>query len=664
MLRAALCGIALAAYSNSFGTGFVFDSVSVVLKDPRIRTASLENLGLILSKHYFWPHHAGEGLYRPVTTASLLLNYAILGNGENPIGYHWVNLLIHMINVWLVFALAARLFGRDRPAFLAAALWAVHPINTEAVTNIVYRTDLLAAMAVLSGLLLYARSLDTGADNRYRGALALFAVAAAGMFSKESGVAIAGMLPLWDISFGTGDWRTGLRRRLPAYAAVAAALGLLWWGRHMVFRRLPWGEIPFVDNPMAWADFWPAKLTAIKVIGLELRLLLWPGPLACDRSYNEIPLAGWTDLGAWLALLVVAAILTVAVARRRDDRLIFFAAGFFGIALAPVANLFITIGTVIGERVLYLPSAAFAIALVALAYRAGRPRFVEASLAMLVLVYGCRTWIRNPQWTSELTLASVDVRTVPESFRIHEMLAHALSVENAKANIDEVIRHQEIAWRILRPVPASLGYQQAPANLGGYYIAKGDMMGGAATSGGRAWYEKAVAVLSEGEAMSRAVERHYDDEQRAHGKPLENRAAMPNLYLNLGAAYAELGRNADAIRAFRYGRNVEPKVVEVYDGLAGAYLADGKPEWAAISMVEKAQVDGAQAATLSGLRTIYARIPEGACAVKEGGLNLECPRMRADLCAAWVDLAQAFAEARQPAASEGFRQRAAAFGCR
>ena len=225
MMRAALCGIVLAAYSNSFGTGFVFDSAPIVLKDPRIRTVSAENLGLIFSRDYFWPHASGVGVYRPVTTLSLLLNYAVLGNGANPSGYHWVNLLLHVINVWLVFALAARLFGRDRPALLAAALWAVHPIDTEAVTNVVNRTDLLAAMAVLSGLLLYARSLDAGKGVRYRSALALFAVAAAGMFSKESGVAIAGMLPLWDISFGTGDWRTEARRRLPAYACGGRGAG-------------------------------------------------------------------------------------------------------------------------------------------------------------------------------------------------------------------------------------------------------------------------------------------------------------------------------------------------------------------------------------------------------------------------------------------------------
>jgi len=668
MLRVALGAIALVAYSNSFGTGFVFDSAAIVLKDPRIRSASVENLGLIFSRDYFWPSQSGVGTYRPVTTASLLLNYAILGNGENPAGYHWVNLLLHAINVWLVFALAARLLGRDRPAFFAAALWAVHPIGTEAVTNVVNRTDLLAGMAVLGGLLLYVRSMEGGGRSHYGSAAALFAIAAAGVFSKESAVALAGMLPLWDIGFGSGGWRAGMARRVPFYAAVGAAVGLLGLVRHWVFRGLPWGEIPFIDNPIAWADFWTARLTAIKVIGLDLWLLLWPDRLACDRSYNQIPVAGWADAGAWLALVVMAAILVAVVARRRGDRLMFWAAGFFGIALAPVCNLFMPIGTMIGERFLYLPSAGFAIALVALAYRAGRGRLVEASLAVLILVYGCRTWVRNAQWTSELTLARADVHTAPGSFRVHEMLAHALYEENPRANIDETIRQQETAWRILRPVPAIRGYQQAPANLGGYYIAKGDMLGGPATSDGRAWYGKAVDVLREGEAISRVVERHADEVQRSHGKPLVSRAAMPNLFLNLGAAYAELGRNGEAIEAFRYARNLDPNGIAVYGGLAGAYLAEGDLNGAVLAMTEKTQIDSAQPATLSALRALYARIPDGACAVTEAGgalrLNPQCPRLRSDLCASWRELSRAFAEARQPERSRQFQQTAAAFGCR
>jgi hypothetical protein len=139
--------------------GFAQDSPVIVLKDPRIRKAAAENLRLILCHEYWWPT-LFAGLYRPVATASLLLNYAILGNGENAAGYHCVNFFLHLGNVWLVYALSRRLLKSMWPAFFAAALWAVHPIGTESVTNIVGRADELAAMAVLGGLLLYVRSTE------------------------------------------------------------------------------------------------------------------------------------------------------------------------------------------------------------------------------------------------------------------------------------------------------------------------------------------------------------------------------------------------------------------------------------------------------------------------------------------------------------------------
>ena len=92
-------------------------------------------------------------LYRPVTTFSYLLNYSVFGNADRPAGYHVVNWLLHTANVWLVFGLAVRIGRRFWPAAFAAALWAVHPLGTEAVTNIVGRADLLAAFGVLLSFL-------------------------------------------------------------------------------------------------------------------------------------------------------------------------------------------------------------------------------------------------------------------------------------------------------------------------------------------------------------------------------------------------------------------------------------------------------------------------------------------------------------------------------
>ena len=84
-MAAALCAITLAAYANSCGMGLALDAPLVILKDTRIRMASAENLGLILHQDYWWPSFM-SGLYRPATTASFLLNYAIFGNGENATG--------------------------------------------------------------------------------------------------------------------------------------------------------------------------------------------------------------------------------------------------------------------------------------------------------------------------------------------------------------------------------------------------------------------------------------------------------------------------------------------------------------------------------------------------------------------------------------------------
>ena len=329
LLRAALCVIALLAYADSFSAGFALDPNELVLKDTRIRAATLDNLGLILQNDYYWLLYP-SGLYRPVATASFLFNYAILGNGESAAGYHWVNFLLHVGNVLLVFALGRRLFGQTGLPFAAAALWAVHPIGTECVTNIGGRADLLAAMAVLGGLLLYIRS------TRPQAAVALFAIATVGVFSKENAAVLVGLMALWDIAFATGAFR----RRVPMYAAAIASLVVLWWARLLVFRTLPWPQPPYVDNPLFGAEFWIARLTAIKAIGMDLWLLVCPLRLSSDRAYNQIPLAGWSDIAAWSALSIVAGILAVTIARRRKDRTIFWAAGFFGITLLPLPTLF------------------------------------------------------------------------------------------------------------------------------------------------------------------------------------------------------------------------------------------------------------------------------------------------------------------------------------
>src|SRR5580704_11302136 len=101
VLCAALGVLTLLAYSDSFHAGFVHDNRYLILTDSRVHQATSENIDAILQHSYWWPN-VEAGLYRPVTTLSFLLNYAVLDNADRPEGYHWINFLLHFVNVLLV----------------------------------------------------------------------------------------------------------------------------------------------------------------------------------------------------------------------------------------------------------------------------------------------------------------------------------------------------------------------------------------------------------------------------------------------------------------------------------------------------------------------------------------------------------------------------------
>jgi tetratricopeptide (TPR) repeat protein len=641
-VRAALLAVALAGYANSFGLGLAQDSKAIVTQDARLQAVTAGNLKLILDKNYWWPK-AGDGLYRPVTTLSLLVNYAVLGNGPNAAGYHAVNFLLHAIDVWLLYELALVLFRRAGPAFFAAALWAVHPIGAEAVTSIVGRADLLAAMAVLGGLLLYVKRRGIWAT------AGLFAIATAGVFAKENAAVLLGLMLLWDLSFGEG--KAAVMRRWRDYAAVAASLVVLVLVRHAVLGALPLAQPVYVDNPLRGAGFWVGRWTAIKVVGLDLWLLLFPVALSCDRSFDQIALAGWADPWAWLSLLAAMAILAVVLLRYRTDRVMFWTAGFFGIALLPTANLLFSIGATMAERFLYLPAVGFAVAASAVLYRLKNERYTKAALIVLLVLYAGRTLARNPDWKDDLSLASADVETAPRSFRLHDMLAKALFEQDAQRNIDRAIQEEEKSWDIVKVLPPARSSEFPPLFLGIYYSIKGD-------------YAKSLAVLLKAREISQAQEKAYDEEQRAHGRPLIARSGFAQLYFNLANDYLNLGRYPEAVEALRYGRGLSPMAADAYDGLVLAYNAMGNFQMAAVTLEARAQLDRFQPATMAAIHDEYRKMPDASCAFVQEALDPGCPRVKADLCQSSAELVQAFTDARQPEQAAEYRKAAGTrWGC-
>ena len=180
----------------------------------------------------------------------------------------------------LVFALMLRLLGGFRIPLLVAALWAVHPVLTESVTNIVGRADLLAGMAVLGGFLIYLKSVEAIGRRRIGWLVGLACTTAAGVFSKESAVILPGVIVLYEFACHYAELRQRLRALLWGCTAMILPICLMLWQRSVVLAASPKAEFPFVDNPIAGANFWIGRLTAIKVLARYFWLTIWPWKLS------------------------------------------------------------------------------------------------------------------------------------------------------------------------------------------------------------------------------------------------------------------------------------------------------------------------------------------------------------------------------------------------
>jgi hypothetical protein len=471
------------------------------------------------------------------------------------------------------------------------------------------------------------------------------------------------LMLLWDLTPGLSDvpWR----RKLPAYAAAVAGIALYGWMRYRVMDAMPWPVQAYPDNPLRGASFLEARWTAIKIIGMDLALLLWPANLVSDRAYAQILVAPFSDPAAWVSALVVAAILAAVILRRRSEPILFWAAGFFALTLLPASNLVVLINATMAERFLYLPAVGFAVALAALAYRFA-PRHAAVALGIVAALFAARTLVRNRDWDSEISLMGHDTKVSPRSFRVHDTYGEFLYAADTN-NLDLAIAELEKSWEILSPLPPEKNTPQIPGALATYYLLRGDRFPPGSAEG-QQWYRRALPVLQRADEILRIAEKIYDEAQAAHGKPLPPRRPSQQLYVLLGNAHAALRNFPESFRAYRYASGMAPLWPEPYDRAAAAHRAAGDPASAARVLLEKTFALGMTPPLLAGVERAYQDVPGGSCAVRKTNgipmLNADCPALRSDLCRALAEVEGIFNDARQPDRARAFTQLAESHTCR
>ncbi len=415
--QATVAAAALLTYANSLANRFAVDDDFIIVYNPRVHELA-DQAAIWLTP--YWPAYGEQlGLYRPLAIFAYAVQWA--AGGGAPWLFHLVSVLLHAGVSLLVLALLRRV-GLAAGALFGALLFAVHPVHTEVVANVVGQAELLAALAVVGACVVYAARPPDRALTRAR-TLVLLLLFALGLLAKEGAIVLPALLVAIDAAQGRIGRGADGRLRAPGLFGTLAGLGAVAAGWFLLRQRVlgsvvgsdaaPW--LPFLrSDDRIWS--------ALRVWPEYLRLMVFPVDLSADYSPGVLLPADGPSAVVVLggALLVAVTALAVLTPRRPNAGL---PAAWFLISVLPVSNLLFPIGVLMAERLLYLPSVALALAGAALVAHARVviapvQRQTAAAIAVLVIVLlGARTVIRNPDWRDSAAYYHALLRDHPESYR-------------------------------------------------------------------------------------------------------------------------------------------------------------------------------------------------------------------------------------------------------
>ena len=438
----------LVLYVNTLANEFVYDDLVAVVQNPDVRG---ERPMKLLFKMDFWggvlSSPRSHKSYRPVTT--LLYRFTAALAGMEPKAFHMMNTVVNSVAVGLAVkcieivlrdapsstARNIQFFGLSLPTFalISSALYVFHPIHTESVNCIVGLADLLAAALGFLAFICHDKSRTDGSSIYLLTCVVLSWMAA---LAKEPGLMILAVCGAREIS---RHWLPALRSgpstdKSEVLSSVVRFVILASTGlAFLLFRKYINGESSgmklgdsICDNPLVTAETTLSYvLSALFVVTMYVWKLINPFVLLCDYGYNTVPLVeGFDDVRnvATLAAIIGVALLTAigvrsAIDMDRPDGRILMALAWIFVPLLPASHI-ITIGTVLAERLLYLPSLGYCMILAIFVERLqigadktrkGKSRIgaiIGPALVVLLSLYAQRIFSRNEDWKVRTFVAS------------------------------------------------------------------------------------------------------------------------------------------------------------------------------------------------------------------------------------------------------------------
>lgn len=610
-------------YANTLQHGFVLDDAGVVSENKLVQQGISGIPKLISNTLFYGLEGVNKETWRPLTMTLYALEVECFG--LSPFHFHLLNVLLYGLCVVLLFDVLLLLTRRQLlPAVAISLLFATHPLHTEVVANIKSRDEILSLMFMLVSTRLCISYLTNSKIYKLVSASFFFL---AGCFSKESAITFVLLCPLLLYFFSQSDFK-----KLVIIFIVLFVSSLLY----LVVRYITLDAIAATsviseaDNMLVSKDFYTRLATSSVVLVKEIALLFFPHPLVYDYTLRQIPVYSLSDATAILSLLLVLALFILSLAGAKSKNLVACGSLFFLISISVVSNIFFLIGNNMAERLLFIPSIGFCIAVVyALMRVTGIQGAVQINtifkqpvfgITLLVLLVGFsyKTIARNPDWKDNYTLFSRDLKNARNSCRAHYNLGSVLwrKAQNETNDTKKKLWLQQAQSELQRAIEIYPQHADAIINLANVHHELGNYDMEMQLLGSISADKNGEALLHFNFANALAAKGDYKTALEQYEKAMASANTPENTYTGAAVVCNELGLYQQAITYCQKELVRKPNSVEAYITLASALIGAGNED-KALSCYEAAlKINPSYAEAWINMGNLYANQKEYAKAEK------------------------------------------------